>query len=265
MGITAGASAPEVLVREVVSPSRRMAQCARREDPHRRGKDGLQAAPPADRLGLQAWRFTRSSRLKTLAELIARIRRRRTGLGQGHRRRASPIRNWLIETSGSAANGKRFILTMYERRIELEDLPFFLGLLDHLAAQGCPVPRTIHDRSGASSRMLRWQGRGPDRIPARRIGRRAHPAQARNVGRVLAEMHRTAMDFPGERAQQPWSGSVCTGAGRMCCAKRLREIDPGLPAMARCCAGRCTALADGPALLRHPFRPVSRQRADAGR
>ena len=57
--------------------------------------------------------------------------------------------NWLIETSGG-----RFILTMYERRIDTADLPFFLGLLDHLAGKGCPVPRTIHDRSGAAYRTI---------------------------------------------------------------------------------------------------------------
>ena len=37
--------------------------------------------------------------------------------------------NWLVETERS-----RFILTMYERRIAIDDLPFFLGLLDHLSA-----------------------------------------------------------------------------------------------------------------------------------
>ena len=62
--------------------------------------------------------------------------------------------NWLIETSGNNGNSTRFILTMYERRIDLSDLPFFLSLLDHLAAKGCPVPRTIHDRDGAAFRMI---------------------------------------------------------------------------------------------------------------
>ena len=62
--------------------------------------------------------------------------------------------NWLIETTGTGDGGpQRFILTMYERRIDLADLPYFLGLLDHLAAKGCPVPRTIHDSTGASFRM----------------------------------------------------------------------------------------------------------------
>ena len=43
--------------------------------------------------------------------------------------------NWLIETTAG-----RYILTMYERRIDLDDLPFFLGLLDHLVGQGLPRP-----------------------------------------------------------------------------------------------------------------------------
>ena len=62
--------------------------------------------------------------------------------------------NWLIETSGREGKPERFILTMYERRIDPAELPFFLGLLDHLAAKSCPVPRTIHDSSGALYREL---------------------------------------------------------------------------------------------------------------
>ena len=57
--------------------------------------------------------------------------------------------NWLVETTRG-----RYILTMYEARVEVADLPFFLGLLDHLAAKGSPVPRTIHDRDGAAFRMI---------------------------------------------------------------------------------------------------------------
>src|SRR6185436_1234224 len=57
--------------------------------------------------------------------------------------------NWLVETSAG-----RFILTMYEARVDAADLPFFLGLLDHLAARGGPVPRTIHDRGGAAFRLV---------------------------------------------------------------------------------------------------------------
>ena len=62
--------------------------------------------------------------------------------------------NWLVETTGARHSGTRFILTLYERRIDYADLPYFLDLLDHLAGKGCPVPRTMHDRSGASYRMV---------------------------------------------------------------------------------------------------------------
>ena len=62
--------------------------------------------------------------------------------------------NWLVETSGKERAPGRFILTMYEARVEVADLPFFLGLLDHLSAKGSPVPRTIHDRAGAAFRLV---------------------------------------------------------------------------------------------------------------
>ena len=34
----------------------------------------------------------------------------------------------------------RFILTLYERRVDPADLPFFLGLMAHLAGKGVPCP-----------------------------------------------------------------------------------------------------------------------------
>ena len=113
--------------------------------------------------------------------------------------------NWLIETSGADGRGARFILTVYEARTEVADLPFFLGLLDHLAAKSCPVPRTIHDREGAASRMVA----GSDGIskPAALIEflpgvsvSEPTPAQARAVGEALAHVHLAAGDFAGKRA-----------------------------------------------------------------
>ena len=37
--------------------------------------------------------------------------------------------NWLVETSGRDGRGARYILTMYERRIDTADLPFYLSLI----------------------------------------------------------------------------------------------------------------------------------------
>ena len=138
--------------------------------------------------------------------------------------------NWLIETSGAdGADGaaRRFILTMYEYRIELEDLPFFLSLLDHLAAGGCAVPRTIHDRSGALYRKLGDKAVALiEFLPGVSVSVPT-PAQARAVGSALAQLHLAAADFVGTRANgmdlAEWQrlAAECGAAG-------LRSIDPGL-------------------------------------
>ncbi|MBX9644989.1 MAG: homoserine kinase [Novosphingobium sp.] len=108
--------------------------------------------------------------------------------------------NWLIETTGKHGAGARFILTMYEYRIELEDLPFFLSLLDHLAAHGCPVPRTIHDRSGALYRMIGEKAVALiEYLPGVSLSEPTAD-QARAVGRALAQMHLAAASFPQARA-----------------------------------------------------------------
>lgn len=108
--------------------------------------------------------------------------------------------NWLLETTGSDGSGARFILTMYEFRIELEDLPYFLSLLDHLAARGCPVPRTIHDREGA---LYRRRGEKAlaliEFLPGVSVSEPT-VGQTRAVGAALAQMHHAAADFAGTRA-----------------------------------------------------------------
>jgi len=137
--------------------------------------------------------------------------------------------NWLIETSGSAANGARFILTMYERRIDLANLPFFLGLLDHLAAHDAPVPRTIHDRSGAAWRDLDGKAVALiEFLPGVSVD---HPTaqQARNVGAVLAQMHLAAQDYPTRRGND-LGPDVSTKVLADCGANALAAIDPALPA-----------------------------------
>lgn len=108
--------------------------------------------------------------------------------------------NWLIDTAGRDGEGARFILTMYEARVDLADLPFFLGLLDHLAARGCPVPATIHDRAGQSFRFVDGKAVALiEFLPGVSVSEPT-PAQARAVGEALARMHLAARDFPGERA-----------------------------------------------------------------
>jgi homoserine kinase type II len=138
--------------------------------------------------------------------------------------------NWLVETTGAAGSGTRFILTLYERRIDYADLPYFLGLLDHLAGKGCPVPRTMHDRDGASWRMVKGKAAALIEFLPGVSPTRPTPAQARAVGEVLARLHLAAADFPHRRANAmdfAASAAILEGCG----AERLATIDPALLAM----------------------------------
>ncbi len=144
--------------------------------------------------------------------------------------------NWLIETTGQDGSGARFILTMYEARVEVADLPFFLGLLDHLAAKGSPVPRTIHDREGAAFRMVGDKAVALiEFLPGVSVDEPT-PGQAHAVGQALAGLHLDSADFSGRRPTR-WACSSGTTCLSGCGQDGLRAIDPGLPAWSRasCC------------------------------
>ena len=57
--------------------------------------------------------------------------------------------NYLIHTSTGS-----YILTLYEKRVAEADLPFFLGLMDHLAGKGIPCPTPVHGKDGSALRRL---------------------------------------------------------------------------------------------------------------
>ena len=138
--------------------------------------------------------------------------------------------NWLVETTGRNGGGTRFILTLYERRIDYADLPYFLDLLDHLAGKGCPVPRTMHDREGASFRMVEGKAAALIEFLPGVSPTRPTPAQARSVGEVLARLHLAAEDFPRTRANA-MDFAATAAILEACGTERLATIDPALPAM----------------------------------
>jgi len=142
--------------------------------------------------------------------------------------------NWLIDTTGKTGAGARFILTMFEGRTQIADLPFFLGLLDHLAGMGCPVPRTIHDRSGASFRTVAAPD-GEEKVvalieflPGVSVSLPT-PAQAHAVGIALAQIHRAVEGYGPARANTlslpDWRGLL-----EACGPEGLATIDPALGA-----------------------------------
>src|SRR5271166_226314 len=51
--------------------------------------------------------------------------------------------NFLVHTRKG-----NFILTLYEKRVAAADLPFFLGLMEHLANRGITCPLPVKNRQG---------------------------------------------------------------------------------------------------------------------
>ncbi|WP_374764382.1 homoserine kinase [Yunchengibacter salinarum] len=103
--------------------------------------------------------------------------------------------NYFLETEAG-----RFILTLYEKRANPDDLPYFLDLMAHLAAHGLPAPPPIPDRTG---RMLQSLAGRPACLISFLTGTEAAtitPDHTRAVGAALAHMHRATADFPRQRA-----------------------------------------------------------------
>jgi homoserine kinase type II len=131
--------------------------------------------------------------------------------------------NYLLSTEKG-----QFILTLYEKRVDPADLPFFLGLMEHLSERGINCPLPVHDRSGAA--LNRLAGR-PAAIVTFLTGmsvRRPRAEHCGAVGRALAELHRAAEGFALSRRN-----ALSVGGWRLLyemCAARADEVQPGLSA-----------------------------------
>ena len=134
--------------------------------------------------------------------------------------------NWLLETTAG-----RFILTMYERRIDIGQLPFFLGLLDHLSEAGCAVPATIHDRSGAMLRKIAGKAVALIEFLPGVSPNQPTPRQAHAVGAALARVHLAAESFTPRRENELAPKDTSRILDR-CGSDALRSIHPALPAVA---------------------------------
>ena len=102
--------------------------------------------------------------------------------------------NFLVHTSGGY-----FILTLYERRVVERDLPFFLGLMEHLASRGITCPQPVKNRAGQT--LGRLAGR-PAAIVTFLEGlwiRRPSAAHCAALGEALARLHLAGADFAMRR------------------------------------------------------------------
>ena len=93
-----------------------------------------------------------------------------------------------------------YILTLYEKRVAARDLPFFLGLMEHLAARGVPCPVPVHGRDGAVLRTLCGRPAAITSFLAGQWPRRPRPVHCAALGEALAQLHLAGLDYRQHRA-----------------------------------------------------------------
>ena len=131
--------------------------------------------------------------------------------------------NFLISTETG-----HYILTLYEKRTNEADLPFFIGLMQHLAARGITCPQPVLNRAGEP--LGRLSGR-PACIVTFLDGvwiRQPNVEHCAAVGAALARLHLAGADFPMQRPNalslQGWP-PLAASAGA-----RANEVFDGLEA-----------------------------------
>jgi homoserine kinase type II len=129
--------------------------------------------------------------------------------------------NFLLHTSKGS-----FILTLYEKRVVKNDLPFFLGLMTHLAGHGINCPQPVENRRGEALGEL--AGR-PAAIITFLEGiwpRKPNASHCAGVGAALAKMHLAGTDFAMSR-----TNALSVAGWRplfVAAASRADEVRPGL-------------------------------------
>ena len=103
--------------------------------------------------------------------------------------------NFLLHSSAGY-----FILTLYEKRVARADLPFFLGLMTHLASHGINCPQPLKNRNGETLSTLAGRPAAIINFLEGIWPRKPTAVHCAGVGRALAKMHLAGQGFAMSRA-----------------------------------------------------------------
>lgn len=130
--------------------------------------------------------------------------------------------NYLLEL----ADGTKYILTLYEKRVSAADVPFFLGLMQHLAAAGIACPQPVPRRDGSlwgevagrpAAMVTFLQGKSRTQL---------EPVHCASMGAATARLHAAVSDVAATRPNTlSLAGWQALGAR---IESRVDEIEPGL-------------------------------------
>lgn len=174
----------------------------------------------------------------TAADLEAFLQRYDIGVATIFKGIAEGVQNsnFLLETTDG-----RYILTLYEDRVDTAALPWFLALTTHLADKHLPVPRPITDHAGIALQTLNGRPACLIEFVAGVSVTEPNVAQSHAIGMALGRLHGAVADFTATRANNLGQPHWAAMAAR--CGGRTGEIDAALPGMI---AAGLTATADWP-------------------
>ncbi|MGL4242873.1 MAG: homoserine kinase [Beijerinckiaceae bacterium] len=89
----------------------------------------------------------------------------------------------------------QFILTLYEKRVNEADLPFFLALMAHLAGEGIATPLPVKARDGQALRRLAGRPAAIVTFLDGMSARRPTAEQCGQLGEALAKLHAAGAGF----------------------------------------------------------------------
>jgi len=131
--------------------------------------------------------------------------------------------NYLLHTQRG-----EYLLTLYEKRVDENDLPFFLGLMEHLAKRGVNCPQPVRANNGEAIGRLAGRAAAIVTFLEGLSARRPTVEHCAEVGEALARMHAAGDDFSLTRVNalsiQGWPALF--EAAR----SRADEVIPGLAA-----------------------------------
>lgn len=140
--------------------------------------------------------------------------------------------NFLVQTTTGS-----YILTLYEKRVRREDLPFFIGLMQHLAARGLSCPQPVARRSGEMLSELAGRPAAMVTFLPGVSARRPTAEHCAELGRGLARLHLAGADFAMRRAN-----NLSVGGWRPLFEAAHGQADTVAPGLADAIAAELAAL-----------------------
>jgi homoserine kinase type II len=135
-----------------------------------------------------------------------------------------------VENSNYSLRTSRadFILTLYEKRVEPKDLPWFLGLMEHLSRRGITCPQPVRARDGEALRVLCGRHAAITTFLPGVWPRRVRVEHCGPVGAAMAKLHLAGANYAPKRENAlGWHGWRPLWER---CRARANEVQPNLVA-----------------------------------